>query len=288
MTLWTDIAEWRGPVLHHSSNPIADHMYVVIHTADGSFEGTISWQKNPDADNSSHFVVDVDGKIAQVNDTAIESGAQILGNPFSIAIENAGNENTPLTAAQIEANARILAKAHQVHGIPLQITNRVGTRGLGHHSMGAESGVRWGHSQCPGEIIKAQKPAILARAIQIVAGNVAPEGEDVSFLRAIDGPAAGSIYLAAGGKIVQVSSGDWAKVSPQSFVNVPASLIGAAAAPGLTAAALAAALAPLLPPAAGVSVADLVAAIGSPEVQALLTAGARKAIDARLDDNTDT
>lgn len=170
MTLWADIAEWRGPVLHHSGT-IADHMYVVIHTADGSYEGTIAWQKSTASDNSSHFVVDFDGKIAQVNDTANRSGAQKAGNPYSIAIENAGNENTPLTLPQVEANARILAKAHQVHGIPLQLTGQVGTRGLGHHSMGAESGVDWGHALCPGGIIKTQKPAILARAVEIAGGG---------------------------------------------------------------------------------------------------------------------
>jgi hypothetical protein len=169
MTLWSDIATWRGPVLHHSGT-IADHMYVVVHTADGSFEGTIAWQKSTASDNSSHFIVAKDGRIAQVNDTANKSGAQKAGNPYSISIENEGNENTPLTPQQIEANARILAKAHQVHGVPLQLTGHVGTRGLGHHSMGAESGVDWGHSLCPGNIIKGQKPAILARAVQIVNG----------------------------------------------------------------------------------------------------------------------
>jgi hypothetical protein len=159
--IWTDIgAEWRGPVKHHSGL-INDHMYVVIHTADGSLEGTISWQKSDQSDNSSHFIVDYDGKIAQVNDTINRSGAQKAGNPYSIAIENAGNENRPLTEAQLRANAKILAKAHIVHGIPLQVTNRVGTRGLGHHSMGYESGVDWGHQFCPGEIIKAQKQQIV-------------------------------------------------------------------------------------------------------------------------------
>lgn len=167
MTLWTDIAEWRGPVLHHSGT-IADHMYVVIHTADGSYEGTIAWQKSTKSDNSSHFVVDFNGKIAQLNDTVNRSGAQKAGNPYSISVENAGNEKRPLTPQQIEANARILAKAHQVHHIPLQLTGRVGTRGLGHHSMGAESNVDWGHALCPGVIIKAQKQAIVERAKAIV------------------------------------------------------------------------------------------------------------------------
>jgi len=169
MTLWTDIAEWRGPVLHHKG-VIAEYKYVVVHTADGSYEGTIAWQKNRESNNSSHFIVDVDGTIAQVNDTANRSGAQIKGNPYAIAIENAGNERTPLTPQQIEANAKVLAKAHLVHGIPLQLTGKVGTPGLGHHSMGAESGVKWGHSACPGDIIKGQKPAILARAKELVHG----------------------------------------------------------------------------------------------------------------------
>ena len=148
MTLWTDIAEWRGPVLHHKGT-IAEYKYVVVHTADGSYEGTIAWQKNKESDNSSHFIVDVDGTIAQVNDTTNRSGAQIKGNPYAIAIENAGNENTPLTPEQVEANAKILAKAHLVHGIPLQLTGKVGTPGLGHHSMGAESGVKWGTRRAP-------------------------------------------------------------------------------------------------------------------------------------------
>jgi hypothetical protein len=173
MTLWSDIAQWRGPVLHHSGT-ISDHRYVIVHTAEGSYEGTISWQKNPDSDNSSHFIVDFDGKIAQVNDTANRSGAQKAGNPYSISIENAGNHGTALTDAQLTANAKILAKAHQVYGIPLQVTNNPDTRGLGHHSMGCETGVDWGHCDCPGNIIKAQKAQIVGRAISIVNGAIAP------------------------------------------------------------------------------------------------------------------
>jgi N-acetyl-anhydromuramyl-L-alanine amidase AmpD len=132
-------------------------MYVVIHTADSGsagISGVISWQKNPSAQVSSHFIVAKDGTIVQMLDTDKRSWCQIEGNPYSIAIENEGNENTPLTDAQLRANAKIFAKAHQVYGIPLQLTGKVGVRGLGHHSMGAESGVNWGHSECPGSIIK--------------------------------------------------------------------------------------------------------------------------------------
>jgi N-acetylmuramoyl-L-alanine amidase len=271
MTLWTDIAEWRGPVLHHKGT-IDKYLYVVIHTADGSYEGTIAWQKNKASGNSSHFVVGLDGKIAQVNDTANRSGAQIDGNPYSIAIENAGSEKSPLTAAQVEANAKILAKAHLVHGIPLQITGQVGRPGLGHHSMGAESGANWGHSQCPGPIIKAQKSAILARAIQIVTGgSFAPEG-DVMFLRTPNG----SIYLAGGGKTVSVSGSEWAGVSPQSFVSVPQSLADKLLTPPIDIQALAAAIVAGLP---DVDESAVIAALQSPEAQAALVQAANIAED---------
>jgi hypothetical protein len=182
MPRWTDIATWAGPT-PNTSGSIAKHMYVVIHTADGSYDGTIAWQRNPASSISSHFVVAKDGRIAQMLDTNAKPWTQKAGNPYSIAIENEGNENTPLTAAQIEANARILAKAHQVHGVPLQVTAKVGTPGLGHHSMGYESGVDWGHQFCPGGVIKAQKQQIVARAIQIVNGAAptpTPEEDDMS------------------------------------------------------------------------------------------------------------
>jgi hypothetical protein len=40
--------------------------------------------------------------------------------------------------------------------------------GLGHHSMGCD--YNWGHCDCPGDAIIAQKPQILNRAIEIVNG----------------------------------------------------------------------------------------------------------------------
>jgi hypothetical protein len=151
-------------------------LYVVIHTADGTYSGTISWQMNPDANVSSHFIVAKDGRCAQMLDTNTKSWCQKAGNPYSIAIENEGNENTPLTAQQIEKCAQILARLHQetTGGIPLRVTGQVGVPGLGHHSMGAESGVDWGHSACPGSIIKGQKQQIVDRATQIVNGITPP------------------------------------------------------------------------------------------------------------------
>jgi hypothetical protein len=179
MPRWPDLATQSASP--NTSGSITDHMYVVVHTADGSYNGTVAWQLNRESGISSHFVVGKDGRITQMLDTNQKGWTQKAGNSFSISIENEGNENTPLTAYQIEANARILARVHQVHGVPLQLTGHVGTRGLGHHSMGAESNVDWGHSLCPGSIIKGQKQAILDRAKQIVNGvvSVAATTEEV-------------------------------------------------------------------------------------------------------------
>lgn len=144
---------------------------VVIHIAEGYYEGTISWQKNPDANVSSHFVVAKSGKIAQVVDTADAAWTQRDGNGEWLSIENEGFLPDRLTDAQLNANARILAKAHQVYDVPLVVTNTPRSRGLGHHSMGAENGYHWGHSQCPGANIKAQKSEIVTRAKKIIAAR---------------------------------------------------------------------------------------------------------------------
>lgn len=167
---WTDIAQWVGPTVNQGG-PMRRHDGVVLHIAEGSYDGTIAWQKNPAADVSSHFIVAKDGRIAQMVDTDTTAWTQRDGNGEWLSIENEGRLPTALTDAQVEANARILAKAHQVYGVPLQVTDTPTKRGLGHHSMGAENGFDWGHPSCPGAAIKAQKAAIVARAQQIINGE---------------------------------------------------------------------------------------------------------------------
>jgi hypothetical protein len=163
MALWTDLATYVGPT-PNKGGAIVDHLYVVEHIAAGTFAGTIAWQKNPDANVSSHFIVAKDGRIAQMVDTNVQAWTQIQGNPYSISIENEGQLGDALTQPQVDASARLLERAHREHGVPLQVTSRVGTPGLGHHSMGYESGVNWGHQFCPGDPIKAQKQTIVTLA----------------------------------------------------------------------------------------------------------------------------
>ncbi|RKR92760.1 N-acetylmuramoyl-L-alanine amidase [Micromonospora pisi] len=187
MGRWTDLAQWRGATVNsgdgdgktgEAADRLAEHRGVIIHIAEGYFEGTISWQKNPSADVSSHFVVAKDGRIAQVVDTAERAWTQRTGNSSWLSIENEGFIPGALTPAQVTANAKILARAHREHGIPLQLANSPAGRGLGHHSMGAESGYDWGHSQCPGPAIKAQKAEILRQAVALVGDGQTTDDEE--------------------------------------------------------------------------------------------------------------
>ncbi len=189
MARWSDLAVWRGPTVNEGDGDgrleSSDRMYeyngVVIHIAAGYYEGTISWQRNASADVSSHFVIGREpGQAAQMVDTDIRAWTQGSGNGRWISIENAGflkghNLWRPgweqLSPYQIEMNAQIFARGHQVYGWPLQLTNHPSRDGLGYHGMGAENGFDWGHLHCPGEPIKAQLPQVLARAIEIVNGG---------------------------------------------------------------------------------------------------------------------
>jgi hypothetical protein len=191
MGIWTDIPNctWQGPTQNHSG-PMLEQRGQVVHIAEGGYEGTISWCKNPASGVSCHFVVAADGRIAQVADTDVTVWTQIAGNGHWISVENEGFTPHPLTPAQVEANAQILAKAHRVYGVPLQLAFDPNGRGLGHHSMGTDGhdnptdtwiGPTWGHTDCPGPAIYNQKPAIVARAVEIVGGHApTPRGTDVA------------------------------------------------------------------------------------------------------------
>src|SRR6185369_9407360 len=174
MGVWTDIPNctWQGPTPNHSG-PMLEQRGQVLHIAEGGYEGTISWCKNPASNVSCHFVVAKDGRIAQVADTDVTVWTQIAGNGHWISVENEGFTPRPLTPAQVEANAQILAKAHRVYGVPLQLAFDPNGRGLGHHSMGTDghdnptdtwTGPTWGHTDCPGPAIVNQKPEIIAIA----------------------------------------------------------------------------------------------------------------------------
>lgn len=192
MAIWRDIAVWRGPTSQKTVGGMSEIRGLVIHIAEGSYEGTIQWQKGPN-NVSSHFVLDLDGTLAQVIDTADAAWTQRAGNGHWLSVECAGFTPNALKAAQVATLAKLFAKIHIECGVPLQMAINPLGHGLGHHSMGTNghnnptdtwTGPTWGHELCPGPAIVAQKPAILARATAIVGGTTVPPatgGDEMAF-----------------------------------------------------------------------------------------------------------
>lgn len=140
--------------------------------------------------HAAHFSVFGDGTIVQSRDTRYRSAANLNGNHRVIAIENedhgspafpawTGSDVPPLTDAQVEADARILAWAHTEHGVPLQLCpdSRPSSKGLAYHRQGIDgnfgsfrfpgrvpSGENWSSSfgkVCPGDDRIEQRTDIL-------------------------------------------------------------------------------------------------------------------------------
>lgn len=163
---WESMAVWMGPS-PNAGGPMQSYRGVVLHIAQGTYDGTIAWQRNKDSGVSSHFIVSVAGSIAQMVDTGRTAWTQVEGNGHWLSVEFAGYSGAPLTDAQTQAAAMILAAAHRHYGVPLQMANSPRGRGLGYHAMG---GAEWGnHPRCPGEPIIGQRAEIIRRAKKLIA-----------------------------------------------------------------------------------------------------------------------
>lgn len=179
MSRWPDVAPWGGPasdnfgdgdrVEREPTDRTSGCRGIAMHIAEGSYDGTVAWCRNPGSDISATFVSAKDGRSVQLVDTDDRPWTQGAGNAEWLSIEFEGRSGDALTPQQLEFAARVLAKAHQVYGVPLQATDSPSGRGLGWHGMG---GAAWGgHTNCPGAPVLAQRPAIIARAKQIIEGD---------------------------------------------------------------------------------------------------------------------
>ncbi|MGW2910460.1 N-acetylmuramoyl-L-alanine amidase [Streptomyces asoensis] len=165
-------AEWRPIPINHTEGGQAEVRGVVVHIMAGTFEGTDSWFRNIKAKASSHFGTSKTGRLRQWVDTADRAWAQAGGNPSWLSVENEGQGGDTLTEAQLDANARVLAWAHEKYGVPLQVTHSTTGKGLGYHAMG---GSAWGgHTSCPGSRIVAQLAEIVARAQKLTGKPAEP------------------------------------------------------------------------------------------------------------------
>ncbi|MHA0041494.1 N-acetylmuramoyl-L-alanine amidase [Deinococcus sp. PEB2-63] len=120
---------------------------VLIHVADGTYAGTLSWFQNPQCNTSAHYTVATDGRVGQSvseSDTAWHAGQWEM-NERSIGIEHEGQPSrgpwTP-SAAQLEASARLVADICRRYGIP---ADRVHV--IGHNEVNPGRAAR---ANCPG------------------------------------------------------------------------------------------------------------------------------------------
>jgi hypothetical protein len=103
---------------------------IVIHVAQGSYSGTISWFQNPDADVSAHYVVGRKGQVAQCvrnADIAWHAGNWTY-NQKTMGIEHAGFVSNPdsFTRAMYRSSARLSAYLCKRYNIPIDRQHIIG------------------------------------------------------------------------------------------------------------------------------------------------------------------
>jgi hypothetical protein len=154
-------AQWRPIAVNFTPASISPNL-LVEHIMQGTLAGTDSWFRNPQAGASAHFGVGTSGTVYQWVDTHDVAWHAVDANGRSIGVEHEGWSGTPLTGAQLDATAAILAWAATVHPVPLKLAQSVTDTGLAWHGLG---GAAWGnHPDCPGQPIVDQLPQVLAAA----------------------------------------------------------------------------------------------------------------------------
>lgn len=165
-------AEWVGPTANKYDHGMIEHRGLVLHIEQNYNQDNVDhWFKDPTAEASAHFTNPKQGKLRQLVDTDDAAWTEKAGNRYWVSVEHEGFSGESLTADQIENDAQLLAWLHITYNVPLQSTDDPNGSGLGWHGMGGDA---WGgHFDCPGEAIKAQRAAIIARAQEIL-GQAAP------------------------------------------------------------------------------------------------------------------
>jgi hypothetical protein len=126
--------EWRPAALCNYTNSTRETSHdiskILIHVAEGSYSGTISWLENCAAQASAHYVVSREGRVAQCvrnEDIAWHAGWWDT-NTHSIGIEHAGFIDNPawFTKSMYHASARLSAWCCKEYEIPIDRKHIIG------------------------------------------------------------------------------------------------------------------------------------------------------------------
>lgn len=154
---------------------------IVWHIADGTFNGTVSWEKNPASQTSSHFVLGKNGEIAQlvplteaawtqgkVNNPThplVKMRKNVNPNLYCISIECEGfwkDTKGKLTDKALKAAAYltsyIVEEVDRIYGIEIPIDRE---HMIGHCEINSVT-----RSHCPGELFQFDELIALATGEQ--------------------------------------------------------------------------------------------------------------------------
>jgi N-acetylmuramoyl-L-alanine amidase len=125
---------WRPAALCNYTNSTQETSHdirkIVIHVAEGSYSGTISWFENCAAQASAHYVVSREGRVAQCvrnEDIAWHAGWWDT-NTHSIGIEHAGYVDNPnwFTGSMYHTSAKLSAWCCKEYEIPIDSKHIIG------------------------------------------------------------------------------------------------------------------------------------------------------------------
>lgn len=167
-------ANWLPSPNDYGGGMAAQPRGVVLHIEQGTEASAAAWFHTPTSQVSAHFGVSKGGLVDQFVDTDSAAWAEVEGNDAWVSIEHEGYSGEALTPAQLAGTVRVIAwlKGHEGgpgYAFPLQVTDTPDRPGIGWHGMG---GAAWGnHPACPGDPIRAQRPAIIADVLTLLAGH---------------------------------------------------------------------------------------------------------------------
>ena len=142
-------AVWRQAASCNYTNSNRETSYdvrkIVIHVAEGSYSGTLSWFENCAAQASAHYVVSREGRVAQCvrdEDMAWHAGWWDT-NTHSIGIEHAGFIDNPawFTKSMYHASAKLSAWCCKKYEIPIDRKHIIGHHEVPGCSSGSGGGV---------------------------------------------------------------------------------------------------------------------------------------------------
>lgn len=151
------------PVGNHGG-PKSAHLGLVLHEQEGN--GSLyGYFNNPASQVSSTFWCSKTGLLEQYGDTDVVMWAQAAGNGAYDSVECEGFQGEPMTAAQINSVARLLAWDAQASGFPIVGPVAHGQPGFTPHcNPDGTPDPAWGNHPCPGSIRLAQMPEIVLAA----------------------------------------------------------------------------------------------------------------------------